>query len=158
WTADYTVLPHIHGLKCDPGPSLREECCAVVHQYLGKSAGHAYDGHRRYAAGGVAHSALALGRLAADGGAGRLVLCVMTFMATIETAWFAPVMTTMPLTPALIRALFVQTVPVVLIFVPAAVLLLGKGRQPPDVEPGLMLTHPLGGWVWRLALIAASYL
>jgi len=83
---------------------------------------------------------------------------VMTFMAQIETAWFAPVMTTIQLTPAFIRALFLQTVPLVLIFIPVAVVLLGKGGQPLEVEPALTLTHPLSGWAWRLTLIGAVYL
>jgi hypothetical protein len=82
----------------------------------------------------------------------------MTFMAQIETAWFAPAMTTMQLTPAFIGALFLEGIPIVLIFVPIAVLMLGKRRQPADVEPGLALAHPLGGWAWRLALIAGAYL
>jgi hypothetical protein len=83
---------------------------------------------------------------------------VMTFMAQIETAWFAPAMTTMDLTRAFIGALFIQTLPVILIFTPLAVLLLGKGRQPLNVEPGLVFSHPFSGWAWRLALIAAAYL
>jgi hypothetical protein len=83
---------------------------------------------------------------------------VMTFMAQIETAWFAPAMTTMQLTPTIIAALFVQTLPVILTFTPLAVLLLGKGRQPLNAEPGLVFSHPLSGWASRLALIAAAYL
>src|SRR5690349_10815641 len=43
---------------------------------------------------------------------------VMTFMAQIETAWFAPAMTTMRITPALLRGLFLQTLPIVLIWLP----------------------------------------
>jgi hypothetical protein len=82
----------------------------------------------------------------------------MTIMAQIETAWFAPVMTTMHLTPTIIGALVIQTLPVILIFTPLAVLLLGKGRQPLDVEPGLVLAHSFSGWAWRLALIAGAYL
>jgi hypothetical protein len=83
---------------------------------------------------------------------------VMTFLAQIEVAWFAPVMTTMAITPALIRGLLLQTVPIALIFVPVAVLALGRGRQRGPLEPGLPLAHTPAGWAVRLALIAAAYL
>jgi hypothetical protein len=84
---------------------------------------------------------------------------VMTFMAQIETAWFAPAMTTMRISPALIRGLFLQTVPLVLIWVPLAVALLTWGWRPPTPEPPApSLPGSWWAWAWRLALIAVAYL
>jgi hypothetical protein len=83
---------------------------------------------------------------------------VMTFMSQIETAWFAPAMTTMQISPALLRGLFLQTLPIVLVWLPIAVFLL-TWRQPlPPDEPPHALPQTVGGWAWRLALIAAAYL
>ena len=83
---------------------------------------------------------------------------VMTVMSQIETAWFAPAMTTMRITPELLRGLFLQTLPVVLIWVPLAVALLLWGWPPaaPDTPPAL--PGSIGGWTWRLAVIAVVYL
>jgi hypothetical protein len=84
---------------------------------------------------------------------------VMTFLSQIETAWFAPAMTTLRITPELLRGLFLQTLPVVLIWVPLAVALLSWGwRLPAPEEPANALPGSVGGWAWRLAAIAAIYL
>jgi hypothetical protein len=83
---------------------------------------------------------------------------VMTFMAQIETAWFAPAMTTMRITPALLRGLFLQTLPIVLLWVPVAVALLDWGRPVTPDESPHALPATAGGWAWRLALIATAYL
>ena len=83
---------------------------------------------------------------------------VMTFMAQIETAWFAPAMTTMRITPALLRGLFLQTLPIILLWVPLAVALLDWGRPIAPDEPPHPLPATIGGWAWRLALIAMVYL
>jgi hypothetical protein len=83
---------------------------------------------------------------------------VMTFMAQIETAWFAPAMTTMQITPALLRGLFLQTVPIVLLWVPLAVALLDWGRPVALDDPPHALPATAGGWAWRLALVAMAYL
>jgi len=83
---------------------------------------------------------------------------VMTFMAQIETAWFAPAMTTMRITPALLRGLFLQTLPIALIWVPLAVALLNWGRPVAPDEPPHVLPAAAGAWAWRLALIAMAYL
>jgi hypothetical protein len=84
---------------------------------------------------------------------------VMTFMAQIETAWFAPAMTTMRISPELIRGLFLQTLPLVLLWVPIAVALLTWGRPAPTPEPPApSLPGSWWGWAWRLAVIAVAYL
>ncbi|MFN8475854.1 MAG: hypothetical protein U0822_26995 [Anaerolineae bacterium] len=84
---------------------------------------------------------------------------VMTFMPQIETAWFGPAMTTMNVTPALLRGLFLQTVPLLIIFVPLAVWLLGKARATEtDTAPAAPLPHSVGDWAWRLVLVILAYL
>lgn len=82
---------------------------------------------------------------------------VMTFMAQIETAWFAPAMTTMQISAPLIQGLFLQTVPLVLIWVPLAVALLTWG-MPPTIEEPAPLPGTWQSWAWRLATIAVVYL
>ena len=84
---------------------------------------------------------------------------VTTVMAQIETAWFAPAMTTMQITPELLRGLFLCTLPMALIWVPLAVTLLSWGWQfPAPDEPAYVQPRSAGGWAWRLAAIAAAYL
>jgi hypothetical protein len=82
----------------------------------------------------------------------------MTFMAQIETSWFAPAMTTIHITPALLRGLFLQTVPLALIWTPLAVALLSWGRPPVPERAALALPGSWWSWAWRLALIAVAYL
>jgi hypothetical protein len=84
---------------------------------------------------------------------------VTTVMAQIETAWFAPAMTTLRITPELLRGLFLRTVPMALIWVPLAVALLSWGwRLPAPDEQDHALPESAGAWAWRLAAIAAAYL
>jgi hypothetical protein len=81
---------------------------------------------------------------------------VMTFMSQIETAWFGPAL---GIPAGLLPSLFLMTVPVVLVFVPLAVLILGKWRgQGEGSNPAVPLPVDLGSWAWRLAAIAALYL
>lgn len=96
---------------------------------------------------------------------GRLALAVafslygvMTFMAQIETAWFAPAMTTMQLSGALIQGLFLQTLPLILVWVPLAVALLTWGLPEASIENPAPLPGPWQSWAWRLTIIAAIYL
>ncbi len=83
---------------------------------------------------------------------------VMTFMSQIETLWFAP---SLEIPLEVIPGFFMQTIPLAVIFVPLAVLILGKWRAP--AEPVAMsqedrLRMPVYEWAWKLALIAGAYL
>lgn len=80
---------------------------------------------------------------------------VMTFMAVIEAAYFGPAL---GIQPEWLPGLFVSTIPAVLITVPIAVLILGKGKHVEDTEPNERLIMPAGQWVWKMALIAFAYL
>jgi hypothetical protein len=80
---------------------------------------------------------------------------VQTFMAQIETAYFGPAL---GVDPAWLSGFFLQGLPVALIFVPLAVLILGKGRNY-DENPaaGARLALPPAEWAWKLAVIAVLY-
>lgn len=80
---------------------------------------------------------------------------VMTFMSQIETAWFGP---SLGIPASWLLPLFLGSLPIMLGFVPMAVLVLGKGRPSvADPEPAVALPAGIGDWVWRLALIAVAY-
>jgi hypothetical protein len=87
---------------------------------------------------------------------------VQTFMAQIESAYFGPLL---GITPAMLPGLFLSSLPIILIFIPLAVLLLGKAR-PASPEDGLAedpsdslrLSMPAIQWAWKLAVIAVLYL
>jgi hypothetical protein len=81
---------------------------------------------------------------------------VQTFMAQIETAYFGP---SLGISASLLPGLFLSSVPIALIFVPLAVLFLGKGRAAgPDSHLGAHLSMPLSQWAWKLAVIAGMYI
>lgn len=79
----------------------------------------------------------------------------MTFMTQIESAWFGPAL---GIAPSLLPSLFLSSVPLVLLFTPAAVFVWGKWRPPADTldtRERLPLSAP--EWLWKLAVIAAVY-
>jgi hypothetical protein len=82
---------------------------------------------------------------------------VQTVMAQIETAYFGPAL---GIPMSMLPGLFLQSVPVVLIFIPLAVLILGKGRAgEADADPAAAqrLNMPVVQWAWKLAVIAVVY-
>ena len=81
---------------------------------------------------------------------------VQTVMAQIESAYFGPAL---GISAAMVRGLFMQSLPVVLIFIPLAVLILGKGRGNADADPtaAQRLNMPVLQWAWKLAVIAVVY-
>ncbi len=80
---------------------------------------------------------------------------VQTVMAQIESAYFGPAL---GISAAMIKGLFLQSLPIVLIFIPLAVLILGKGRGG-DSDPSATqrLSMPALQWAWKLAVIAVVY-
>jgi hypothetical protein len=81
---------------------------------------------------------------------------VQTFMAQIETAYFGPAL---GISPDWLPGFFLEGLAVPLIFVPLAVLILGKGKNS-DEDPSAAgrLSLPAGEWVWKFAVIAVLYL
>jgi hypothetical protein len=81
---------------------------------------------------------------------------VMTIMSQIETAWFAPALN---IPRSLAVAVALQTLPLVLIFTPAAVFVWGRWHST-GTEPETRARLPLTAteWLWKLALIAVLYL
>jgi hypothetical protein len=105
---------------------------------------------------------LALVILRSNWGGWRLMLAtavsyygVQTFMAQIETAYFGPAL---GVPASMLPGLFMQSLPIVLLFVPLAVLILGKGRtMDEDPAAARRLSLPAGQWAWKLAVIAVVY-
>jgi hypothetical protein len=88
-------------------------------------------------------------------GVGFALYGVMTFMSQIETAWFGPAL---GIPASMLPSLFLMTVPVAVVFVPLAVLILGKWRGPGESSnPAVPLPESIWGWVWRLGVIAVLY-
>jgi hypothetical protein len=84
---------------------------------------------------------------------------VLTFMSQIETAYFGPAL---GISPDLLPWLFLQSVPIAIIYVPLAVWILGKARPWNAVSASAAagnarLQLPVMEWVWKLALIAVVY-
>lgn len=79
----------------------------------------------------------------------------ITFMTQIETAYF---LTSLTVKPETLRALFLMGMPTAFLFVPLAVLILGRVRgDSVDVAPNNRLVMPVSQWLWKLALIIVAY-
>ncbi|MDH5360345.1 MAG: hypothetical protein OEX03_07260 [Gammaproteobacteria bacterium] len=79
---------------------------------------------------------------------------VTTFMSQNESLWFAPAL---GIPYEVIPGFFLSHIPVVLIFMPLAVWLLGRWSGE-ELAPSFVLQMPVQEWVWKLALIALAYL
>jgi hypothetical protein len=78
----------------------------------------------------------------------------MTFMTQIESTWFGP---SLGIGSDMLPALFLNSVPLVLIFSPLAVFFWGKWRPTPERIEGGRLPQTAPEWLWKLAVIAALY-
>jgi hypothetical protein len=79
----------------------------------------------------------------------------VTFVMQIETWYFLSAIT---VSPQLLPRLFLMGIPTAFLFIPLAVLLLGKGHATADTLPNAALAMPIRQWVWKLAAIAVAYL
>lgn len=79
---------------------------------------------------------------------------VTTFMSQNESLWFA---SALGIPYEVIPGFFVSHIPVVLIFMPLAVWVLGRWTGD-EHSPSFDLVMPLQEWLWKLALIALAYL
>lgn len=78
----------------------------------------------------------------------------MTFMTQIESAWFGP---SLGITSNMLPALFLNTVPLVLLFTPLAVWVWGRWRTAGADAPGERLPQSALEWLWKLAIAAVVY-
>jgi hypothetical protein len=81
---------------------------------------------------------------------------VFTFLSAIEAIYFGPAL---GIPPEDFAGLFLSGLPTALIFVPLAVVILGKSRANGDTvtEPNRRLAMPVTEWLWKLATIAVIY-
>ncbi len=85
---------------------------------------------------------------------------VMTVMGAIEVAWFGP---SMGLSASILPGLLLNSLPLVLFFIPLAVWMLGKIRPWHSVGEAARTAYkrlqmPASQWVWKLIVIGIAYL
>lgn len=79
----------------------------------------------------------------------------VTFIMQIETWYF---LTSLTVGEELLPRLFLMGIPPAFIFIPIAVVVLGKDRKKEELEPNPALIMPMKQWVIKLAVIALAYL
>lgn len=80
---------------------------------------------------------------------------VVTFLSQIETWYF---LSNITVGPKLLPRLFIMGLPTAFLFVPLAIWILGKGVTKNKTGQNSVLVIPVRQWVWKLIIIAASYL
>jgi len=88
-------------------------------------------------------------------GLGVALFGVMAVMSQIETIYFAPAL---GIDPSLGWVVLTRNLVAVVVFIPLAVLILGKMRGEGDEAPSELAKMPAIQWVWKLVLIAVVYL
>jgi hypothetical protein len=78
----------------------------------------------------------------------------VTFIMQVETWYF---LTGISVSPALLPRLFLMGLPVALLFIPLAVLLMGKQKSGAEINAKLEEVEVINYWVLRPALIALAY-
>ena len=92
----------------------------------------------------------------------RLMLAVglvyygcVTFMMQIETAYF---LTRLTVGPETLRSLFLMGLPTAFLFVPLAVVIMGRVRSSGPIAPATnRMDMPISQWLWKLAVIVLAY-
>ncbi len=79
---------------------------------------------------------------------------INTILSLIEAIYFGPVL---GIPTADFAGLFLSGIPTVVLFVPLAVIILGKGWASTDTDPNSRLALPITEWLWKLAAIAVIY-
>jgi hypothetical protein len=78
----------------------------------------------------------------------------MTLIMQIETWYFLSAIT---VDAKLLPRLFLMGLPVAFVFVPLAVWIMGKRRSRPDEPAVVNLKMPVKQWLWKLGIIAITY-
>ena len=79
----------------------------------------------------------------------------VTFLTQIE-AWYF--MSNITFDPKLVPRLFIMGLPVAFVYIPLAVLILGKSKKKHIAKPTSSLIYPTKQWIWKLILIAIIYI
>jgi hypothetical protein len=79
----------------------------------------------------------------------------VTVLTQIE-AWYF--MSNITFDQKLLPRLFIMGLPVAFIYIPLAVLILGKGKTKDNLKPVLSLIIPVKQWIWKLFTIAIIYI
>jgi len=79
---------------------------------------------------------------------------IVTLLSAIEAIYYGPAL---GIPTKDYAGLFLSGVPTVLVFIPLAVIILGKGRTGTDAESNSRLVMPVTEWLWKLAAIAVIY-
>lgn len=79
----------------------------------------------------------------------------VTFLIQIE-AWYF--MSNITFDQKLVPRLFIMGLPVAFIYIPLAVLILGKWKKKSSETPAFSLILPVKQWIWKLSTIAVIYL
>jgi len=79
----------------------------------------------------------------------------VTFLTQIE-AWYF--MSNVTFEQNLLPRLFIMGLPVAFVYIPLAVLILGKGKSKEKIKPTPPLIIPVKQWIWKLIAIAIIYI
>ena len=79
----------------------------------------------------------------------------VTFLIQIE-AWYF--MSNITFDQKLVPRLFIMGLPVAFIYIPLAVLILGKWKKKSSETPAFSLIFPVKQWIWKLSTIAVIYI
>jgi len=79
----------------------------------------------------------------------------VTFLIQIE-AWYF--MANVTFDPELLPRLFIMGLPIVFVYIPLAVLILGKGKATDNAKPSTAFVIPAMQWMWKLVVIAIIYI
>ncbi len=79
----------------------------------------------------------------------------VTFLTQIE-AWYF--MSNITFDQKLLPRLFIMGLPVAFVYIPLAVLILGKWKKKDIAKPASLLIFPAKQWIWKLIIIAIIYI
>ena len=79
----------------------------------------------------------------------------VTFLTQIEVWYF---MSNITFDQKLLPRLFIMGLPIAFVYIPLAVLILGKGKREESAKPTLSLNFPAKQWIWKLTAIAIIYI
>lgn len=79
----------------------------------------------------------------------------VTFLPQIETWYF---MSNITFDKKLMPRLFIMGLSIAFVYIPLAVLILGKGKKTEGAKPTFSIIFPVKQWMWKLTVIATIYI